>query len=594
MWNTKVQWSDCKEALASIGRVAKDVIERLRAEFHSEDLYLAYQAFDVSVCSKISSAATPDAPLKARLERAGRKLCTALGITHDKVAWRAATKIAVTHWQHLIAQRETTASTSDDSADDNRRAWRAAMEASNFPPSVVPAVRFYLATWDGTGAVERGLGQDAAIQQQHVGQRARSCPDADIYSGLLELHLDGPQDEASMFKRTDEGVLLFTEFSRSCAQEWLSQRGRRFACYKTRKDQGTKRPERLKGTDRAVQLLARSAYQQQRELAKADLVRASTPGAQPAVKRQTVLGVDRLKLIATVSRLPASQIQKQPGRFRLATARKLAEKKASGTWCGWSQEVPRPRLGGAAQVVAATHSAAVQATRARMWLGGQARRQARASSIPIGSGSCHKRKAAVSMNEPVPSSGGHWKRRRVAAKPQPSATAVASSSSRVSTNDGQKLASSASTPGATRLSSSKPAKGKEYTIDKSLETMVKQRAKDPDTKTLLSWLQAITTGGIVSCEQRCMAVQSSLGSSCAIRLEGDFAKKHPCLAGALRTAAQASKGKWAVGAGASMPSSKKLASNVYTIARKRDVVPFLLQARRVAPSDPQRAFVSAF
>jgi hypothetical protein len=144
------------------------------------------------------------------------------------------------------------------------------------------------------------------------------------------------------------------------------------------------------------------------------------------------------------------------------------------------------------------------------------------------------------------------------------------------------------------LSFSKPGKGKEYTIDKSLETMVKQRAKDPDTKTLLSWLQAITTGGIVSCEQRCMAAQSSLGSSCAIRLEGEFAKEHPCLAGALRTAAQASKGKWAVGAVASMPSSKKLASNVYTTARKRDAVQFLLQARRVAPSDPQRAFVSSF
>ena len=65
-----MRWSDCKEALASIGRVAKDVIERMRAEFHSEDLYLAYQVFDLAAWSKIISASTPDASLESRLERA--------------------------------------------------------------------------------------------------------------------------------------------------------------------------------------------------------------------------------------------------------------------------------------------------------------------------------------------------------------------------------------------------------------------------------------------------------------------------------------------------------------------------------------------
>ena len=552
-----------------MGRVARDVIERMRAEFHSEDLYLAYQVFDLTAWSKIISAPTPDAPLNARLERAGRKLCAALGMTHDKVAWRASTKIACTHWQRLIAKGDTPAGTSAG-ADYNRRAWRAAMGASNFPPSVVPAVRFYLATWDGTGAVERGLGQDATIQKQHVGQRARSCLDADLYSGLLELHLDGPQDEESMFKRTDEGVLLLTDFSRSCAQEWLSQHGRRFACYKVRTDKGIKIPERVKGTDRAVQLLARSAYKQQRELATADLASASTPGALPAVKRQTVLGVDRLKLMVSVSRLPQTQIQKQRGNFKLGTARKLAEKKASGTWCGWSKEVPRPRLGGAAAVDAATNkSAAIQALRARMWLSGK-----RASSIPINSGRCHKRKG-VSMNEPEPISDkvGQWKRRRTLVETPAKSQSCHSSAksdairSRVSAIGAQKPSSSASTLGAKRLSpqlrdkamSSKSAKGKEYTIDKSLESMVKQRLKDPDTKTLLSWLQAISTGGVVSCEQQRMAVQSSLGSSCAFRLDAEFARKHPSLADALRTAAHASKGKWAVDeAGSSTTSSKKI------------------------------------
>jgi hypothetical protein len=147
--------------MASIGRVATDVIERMKVKFYSEDLYMAYQTFDLSAWSKIISAPTPDASImKTRLEKAGRKICDALGMTHDKVAWLASTKIAVTHWKQLIAKPET-----PEGADDNRRAWRAAMGASNFPPSVVPAVRFYLATWGGTGAVERGLGQDAAMQK---------------------------------------------------------------------------------------------------------------------------------------------------------------------------------------------------------------------------------------------------------------------------------------------------------------------------------------------------------------------------------------------------------------------------------------------
>ena len=88
-----------------------------------------------------------------------------------------------------------------------------------------------------------------------------------------------------------------------------------------------------------------------RELAKADLASVSILGARSAVKGQTLLGVNR-----SVSRLPQPQISKQRGNFRLATARKLAEKKTAGTWCGWSQEVPRPRLGGAAAVEIASKS----------------------------------------------------------------------------------------------------------------------------------------------------------------------------------------------------------------------------------------------
>ena len=34
VWGKRVDWADCKEAFASIGAVAQDVIDRLLAEFH--------------------------------------------------------------------------------------------------------------------------------------------------------------------------------------------------------------------------------------------------------------------------------------------------------------------------------------------------------------------------------------------------------------------------------------------------------------------------------------------------------------------------------------------------------------------------------
>ena len=62
--------------MASIARVAKDVSQRIKAEFHAEDLYLAYQVFDVDSWSQILSDSTPEAHLVA----SARKMCEALGM----------------------------------------------------------------------------------------------------------------------------------------------------------------------------------------------------------------------------------------------------------------------------------------------------------------------------------------------------------------------------------------------------------------------------------------------------------------------------------------------------------------------------------
>jgi len=235
--------------------VAKDVINRTEAQFKSEDLYLAYEAFDLDAWAKVVCASTPGAPGRAfdlnawakvvrastpgalghkRLDAATRKLCIALGIPRDISAWHSAANIALTHKQQLVEKNRASASALGPDVD-NRLAWRSAMTSESFPSSLIDVTLFYLATWDGTGAVERGLGQDAAIQKQHVGRRAQDYQDADLYSGVLEMHLDGPQTEETMFK-SNGGVLLLTDFSRSCCQQRLCQHGRRFSCYKVRAD----------------------------------------------------------------------------------------------------------------------------------------------------------------------------------------------------------------------------------------------------------------------------------------------------------------------------------------------------------------------
>eukprot|EP00974_Lingulodinium_polyedra_P112625 10897053-Lingulodinium_polyedra.AAC.1 len=60
--------------LASMARVAKDAINRTRAEFHSADLNSAYPAFDVDQWYSICSVSTLEAALPGRLRNAGRKL----------------------------------------------------------------------------------------------------------------------------------------------------------------------------------------------------------------------------------------------------------------------------------------------------------------------------------------------------------------------------------------------------------------------------------------------------------------------------------------------------------------------------------------
>ena len=145
-----------------------------------------------------------------------------------------------------------------------------------------------------------------------------------------------------MFTHGD-GVLLFTDFSRACAQEWIRTHGRRFGSYKKRIDEGSKAPiNKYMHTDRAVQLRARLAHAKLQERAEED-ARASTAGLE-AVERPTVLGVDRRRLMESVAKLPAPKVGKKTKRYRVATAKQLEEKTVS-CWTGRASGVLSRRLG---------------------------------------------------------------------------------------------------------------------------------------------------------------------------------------------------------------------------------------------------------
>ena len=132
-------------------------------------------------------------------------------------------------------------------------------------------------------------------------------------------------------------------------------------------------------------------------------------------------------------------------------------------------------------------------------------------------------------------------------------------------------------------------KGNRFNIEQSLENMVKQRVTDPDTKVLQSWCQVISSGGLVTCEKKRMLLQScSVGSSIGIKLNTAFVERHGSLANSIRQAVKNSKGKWL------LDKPVKNTQPTYEISRKRDVVSFLLHARRVALADAESALVASF
>ena len=551
LWNRPFHWSHCKGAMRSMQHVAQDAIDRLSAEFDTGDLYLAYRLFDLALWGELGRLPPEDAraeELWSMLKDSGRKLCGALGAVFDERAW---TKAAVTA---MKLQAEMLRRSEDKSCVDNRLAWRALIDSGDTDEPVTSVVLFYFSTWDGTGAVERGLGKDSKIQKQHVGDAAdASCFDADVYSFLLELNQEGPQREEDMFTEAS-GALLFTDFSRACAEHWVRTHGRRFACYKTRKDKDrkvSKYKRKRQYTDKAVQARARSAYARLCETA-IDGAADSCFDAEP-----TVVGVGRRELVASLARMPDPEVGEKTLRFRADTVKKRTAKAATDCWSGRASGPLTRNLGGALAVEAKKTSVAM-AERARRWQLGKARRARAAARKPKAKAS-PKAKAKAKAILVVSSAGA---RASTPGAPKPAA----------SSSTGRATASASARPASSSTASASTHGPVLFKFGTCLQTLVKKR-QPPDTAETLNWLTAVAHGGRVEVDGKCVTLTPGIRKAQRLDITNGFMLNHTRLYESLRSSMRAYGSKW---------KQRKDGDPGVRIGGRIDLIAFLLTVQRAA------------
>ena len=356
----KVLWSnvsrnDCEEALAEMRSIVSDVVARLQADFHENDLYMCLGALDLaewqeamgdsmpttSVVGGEAGAGVDKSAVKlALLRRKAKRLCEALGAPFSFESWKKAVGVA------LETPPAPSPAASSDSADllpDNRPTWSRVMAESAVlgETGLLPVVQFYLSLSDGTGDVERGLGTHADFLKHHEGAREGEVSMAEV---CLEIVSEGPSSEGELFEVGPCGELLLTEFSRECANLWLAQYGRRFTCSsKPRKDAGTTRTGwRLRGSIKAAGLLQHRATDALVQHAVSD-----EAAADEGRGRQTIVGIRREKLMRRVSQRATPTPTKALLTFRKVTADRLQIKSQSTPWPGYGPTPPklRPRPG---------------------------------------------------------------------------------------------------------------------------------------------------------------------------------------------------------------------------------------------------------
>jgi hypothetical protein len=351
---TKCLWSatskkEAAEVLAEISSVAKDTLDRLAADFHDQDLYMAFESFHLPSWRPLLAAqapalltappgevraATPDNEAAAMEEKRKRLLkkakacCSAVEVIFSERGFVAAVRDA------LRIQRQTPSL-------DARSVW--ARVCTGEHGWLAPVVAFYVTHPDGTGDVERGLGLHARLRGAHLGADGNS----EAAEVCAEIRCEGPQDDSELFRKGDCNDLRFTPFSRRVAELWVQRYGRRFACQKRRSDAGVRLPpERRRGTLRSVSLRQKAA-------ANALLGAAAEDARRGTSARRTVMGPKRASLVALAGTLPPAESQSLAN-FRKTTKEHLEQKVGRPGWAGFGDEAPQMRRKPGARTGAAT------------------------------------------------------------------------------------------------------------------------------------------------------------------------------------------------------------------------------------------------
>ena len=332
LW-TGASKQEVADVLAEISSVAKDAQDRLAADFHEQDLYMAFEAFHLPAWAGLvgtgpggACAATPGGrpgaprPEDRRAKRdalvaKAKRCCNAVAVVCHGRSFFAAVLAALDFRRRAPP------------TEDPRCSWaRVCCEEEH--EWLRPVVALYVTHPDGTGDVERGLGLHARLRGVHLGADGNSAA-GEI---CAEIHAEGPAEEKELFQKSDTGVLVFNTFGRRLAELWFERHGRRFATYRKRSDAGKRQPpERLRGTMKGVSIAQKAAAQALMKKAAEDDAR----GPEAASARRSLFGARLVKLQAIAAAAPRPTAIKALRNFRATTAQHLKQKAVVRPWAGF-------------------------------------------------------------------------------------------------------------------------------------------------------------------------------------------------------------------------------------------------------------------
>ena len=303
----KLTTEQARELSDAVQAITTSMMDRIKAEFPSDDLGVLFSCFDLlrwyeASESMKSGDSTKYLLLKRHAESMfkGWKLPYGSGVRELN---RVAFKLLDREKEHLRAEKPR----------NNRVVWAevlrpGVLEENDMTDTMKMMLYIYLAALDSTCGVERDLGALTRVLKAHSGP---VDDDATTIAACCEVLLDGPHTEKDVAEQSSgvpgeqsspDMALLPTDFTRECAALWVDLHGRRFRVYKPGRKPG---PTRKRTTGMAS--LKRRVKSALDRLAS----RGSDGPGEPAASSSTILGLPRTSFV----RKPG---QENPARKALA------------------------------------------------------------------------------------------------------------------------------------------------------------------------------------------------------------------------------------------------------------------------------------